>query len=340
MCRLRQGTGAVRPTTARAWRKVSAWHSPSTGVGPGSGGVVSVGSGVGVDEVGAGSSTGASAVEVHPASRTAAARAASARLIPSPAPRASRPARTPPPAAPHPRRRGPRARAPPGARGGPPRSTAPTAPRPSCRSGRARRARTASCRPRGRGRPVVGEGATGLEEDRVEEVLEGPAHVAEVRGGAEHVRVRGEHVARTCLECRPYDDLDALDRVVRRARDDRLGQRGPPTGWRVVDHQQSGHGVSLRGGVASRGVTFEVSGDAYDRFMGRYSRPLAADLADWLEVDPGQRAIDVGCGPGALTDQLVTRARSRPRARPSSVDVLRGGLPRALPRCRRPTGCG
>jgi SAM-dependent methyltransferase len=54
-------------------------------------------------------------------------------------------------------------------------------------------------------------------------------------------------------------------------------------------------------------VTFEVSGDAYDRFMGRYSRPLAADLADWLEVGPGQRAIDVGCGPGALTSILVDR---------------------------------
>lgn len=54
-------------------------------------------------------------------------------------------------------------------------------------------------------------------------------------------------------------------------------------------------------------MTFEVTGDAYDRFMGRYSRPLAADLADWLEVAPGQRAIDVGCGPGALTGILVDR---------------------------------
>jgi SAM-dependent methyltransferase len=54
-------------------------------------------------------------------------------------------------------------------------------------------------------------------------------------------------------------------------------------------------------------VTFDVTGDAYDRFMGRYSRPLAVRFADWLEVTAGQRAIDVGCGPGALTDQLVTR---------------------------------
>jgi SAM-dependent methyltransferase len=54
-------------------------------------------------------------------------------------------------------------------------------------------------------------------------------------------------------------------------------------------------------------VTFEVAGEAYDRFMGRYSRPLAARFADWLEVAAGQRAIDVGSGPGALTEHLVAR---------------------------------
>lgn len=54
-------------------------------------------------------------------------------------------------------------------------------------------------------------------------------------------------------------------------------------------------------------MTFEVAGEAYDRFMGRYSRPLAVDLAAWLEPSPGQRAIDVGCGPGALTGVLADR---------------------------------
>ncbi|GAB3021909.1 methyltransferase [Nocardioides flavus (ex Wang et al. 2016)] len=54
-------------------------------------------------------------------------------------------------------------------------------------------------------------------------------------------------------------------------------------------------------------MTFEVTGGAYDRFMGRYSRPLAAGFGDWLELAPGQRAIDVGCGPGALTGVLVDR---------------------------------
>ena len=91
-------------------------------------------------------------------------------------------------------------------------------------------------------------------------------------------------------------------------------------------------------------MSFHVAGDAYDRFMGRYSRPLAAQLADWLEVTPGQRALDVGCGPGALTEQLVERVGpeqvsaidpSPPfveacRARHPGVDVRVGGA-EALP---------
>ncbi len=52
-------------------------------------------------------------------------------------------------------------------------------------------------------------------------------------------------------------------------------------------------------------VSFDVAGEAYDRFMGRYSRPLAARMTAWLGVTAGQRALDVGCGPGAWTEQLV-----------------------------------
>jgi SAM-dependent methyltransferase len=54
-------------------------------------------------------------------------------------------------------------------------------------------------------------------------------------------------------------------------------------------------------------VSFAVSADAYDRFMGRYSSPLAPRFADFAAVAAGQRVLDVGCGPGALTAELVAR---------------------------------
>jgi SAM-dependent methyltransferase len=54
-------------------------------------------------------------------------------------------------------------------------------------------------------------------------------------------------------------------------------------------------------------MTFAVSGDAYDNFMGRYSRELAPAFADFAGVEPGQTAVDVGCGSGILTKELARR---------------------------------
>lgn len=54
-------------------------------------------------------------------------------------------------------------------------------------------------------------------------------------------------------------------------------------------------------------MSFQVGADAYDRFMGRYAAPLAPRFADFARVEAGQRLLDVGCGPGALTAELVAR---------------------------------
>ena len=52
---------------------------------------------------------------------------------------------------------------------------------------------------------------------------------------------------------------------------------------------------------------FDVAAERYDRFMGRYSALLSPQMADLAGVTAGQRALDVGCGPGALTRELVSR---------------------------------
>jgi SAM-dependent methyltransferase len=52
---------------------------------------------------------------------------------------------------------------------------------------------------------------------------------------------------------------------------------------------------------------FDVGAESYDRFMGRYSSGLGAQMADLAGIAGGQRALDVGCGPGALTRELVAR---------------------------------
>jgi SAM-dependent methyltransferase len=51
-------------------------------------------------------------------------------------------------------------------------------------------------------------------------------------------------------------------------------------------------------------VTFETSRQAYDAFMGRYADRLAPLLIGFAGAQQGERVLDVGCGPGSLTEAL------------------------------------
>ena len=93
---------------------------------------------------------------------------------------------------------------------------------------------------------------------------------------------------------------------------------------------------------------FDVAADAYDRFMGRYSGLLSPQMADLAGVQPSQRAVDVGCGPGNLTAELVRRlgAEAVAAVDPSSsfVEAARARHPgvdvRLAPAERLPFGDG
>jgi ubiquinone/menaquinone biosynthesis C-methylase UbiE len=52
-------------------------------------------------------------------------------------------------------------------------------------------------------------------------------------------------------------------------------------------------------------VTFAAPRQSYDRFMGRYSSKLAPGLIQFAGIEPGMRVVDVGCGPGALSEPLA-----------------------------------
>ena len=74
---------------------------------------------------------------------------------------------------------------------------------------------------------------------------------------------------------------------------------------------------------------FDGTAEQYDRFMGRYSAGLSAAFADFAGVRGGERVIDVGSGPGALTGELVARGAHVTAADPSEhyVNAVRTRYP-------------
>ena len=48
-----------------------------------------------------------------------------------------------------------------------------------------------------------------------------------------------------------------------------------------------------------------IEADAYEPYIGRWSRAVASAFLSWLEVPSGREWLDVGCGTGALTHAIV-----------------------------------
>ena len=57
-------------------------------------------------------------------------------------------------------------------------------------------------------------------------------------------------------------------------------------------------------------------GEAYERQIGRWSRVVGQQFLDWLAMPVGQRWLDVGCGNGAFTEEIIARCA------PSAVSGL------------------
>jgi ubiquinone/menaquinone biosynthesis C-methylase UbiE len=74
--------------------------------------------------------------------------------------------------------------------------------------------------------------------------------------------------------------------------------------------------------VSDAGQMFS-DGKAYERMMGRWSKLVGRIFLDWLDPPPNLRWVEVGCGNGAFTEELI--ARCAPGA-VSAIDPSEGQL--------------
>jgi SAM-dependent methyltransferase len=67
------------------------------------------------------------------------------------------------------------------------------------------------------------------------------------------------------------------------------------------------------GKMTNEDADYWMTGDAYEAYMGRWSRPLARVFVEWLSPKPSTHWLEVGCGTGALTSAICDHCE------PSSV---------------------
>lgn len=69
--------------------------------------------------------------------------------------------------------------------------------------------------------------------------------------------------------------------------------------------------MKLAGAACGRMGDEWSSGEAYERYVGRWSRLVARNALDWARVPRHVEALDVGCGTGALAEELLNRGATR-----------------------------
>ncbi len=72
------------------------------------------------------------------------------------------------------------------------------------------------------------------------------------------------------------------------------------------------------------------AGETYEPYVGRWSRLVAAEFVEWLEIPDQARSLDVGCGTGALTATLATR---HPDSEVVGIDPSRSFVTYAAAQC-------
>jgi SAM-dependent methyltransferase len=85
-----------------------------------------------------------------------------------------------------------------------------------------------------------------------------------------------------------------------------------------------------------------ASDDAYEKYMGRWSRRVAPEFLDWLSVPAEADWIDIGCGTGALSSTILAECmpRSVTGVDPSEVfvEAARARVNDARFRCQQGSG--
>jgi SAM-dependent methyltransferase len=74
----------------------------------------------------------------------------------------------------------------------------------------------------------------------------------------------------------------------------------------IASNRQQGTAMS----TPSRSDSW-AAGESYERYMGRWSRLVAARFLDWLGAPSGAAWLDLGCGTGALTHTILARCAPR-----------------------------